>query len=219
MLQQKAVLGDRLFLWLTLLLNLVDEKDGLRYNGIVYKEARQMEELFRALAGLKGKKYDGSYIGRVIWSQSRGAVVVETKAQLEIVRETRKYMKIRIEKQQQALEVVLLFPGEKSPAVASEELPAESAANFLHCFTSEEIQRFTAATGDENPIHAGANPVVPGLQLLQCLQQKYPAAEHIDLRFLQPVYGGEPVYLQREDGLQYGIAGRRRIFAAEITEE
>ena len=40
MLQQKAVLGDRLFLWLTLLLNLVDEKDGLRYNGIVYKEAR-----------------------------------------------------------------------------------------------------------------------------------------------------------------------------------
>ena len=40
MLQQKAVLGDRLFLWLTLLIDLVDEGGGLRYNGIVYKEAR-----------------------------------------------------------------------------------------------------------------------------------------------------------------------------------
>lgn len=180
-----------------------------------------MEELFRALAGLKGKKYDGSYIGRVIWAQMEENEDLSAAIDLRIVRETRKYMKIRIEKEQQAgLEVVLLFPGEKKAAAApSAELElAELPGAFLHCFTSAEIQCFTQAAGDENPIHEGENPVVPGLQLLQCLHQKYPAAKHIDLRFLQPVYAQEPVYIQREDGLHYGIAGRRRIFAAEITE-
>lgn len=69
-------------------------------------------------------------------------------------------------------------------------------------FSKDEIQRFSHETGDTNSIHLGEQPVVQGLLILMKLQEKFREAlsegdldQGIEIKFLHPIYGDEPVYL------------------------
>ena len=90
------------------------------------------------------------------------------------------------------LRVFLVLPKAKlgsKPAVQEEptgELVLE------HSFTVKEVADYVAYTGDENIIHQGEHPIVPGLCMAAWLQQALQLQE-LDWRisYLRPVYAGD----------------------------
>ena len=61
-----------------------------------------------------------------------------------------------------------------------------------HSFTVQEVADYVAYTGDENIIHQGEHPIVPGLCMAAWLQQALQLQE-LDWRisYLRPVYAGD----------------------------
>ena len=61
-----------------------------------------------------------------------------------------------------------------------------------HSFTVLEVADYVAYTGDENIIHQGEHPIVPGLCMAAWLQQALQLQE-LDWRisYLRPVYAGD----------------------------
>ena len=93
------------------------------------------------------------------------------------------------------LRVFLVLPTEASAAKppVSSELP-QGRVLFAHYFTEEEVATYTAYTGDENIIHKGPRPIVPGLCMAVFLQEQL-GLDRLDWRisFLNTVRTGELV--------------------------
>ena len=65
-----------------------------------------------------------------------------------------------------------------------------------HCFTKQEVRDYVAYTGDENIIHQGEHPIVPGLCMASWLQKALQLCE-LDWRisYLRPVYTGDELMI------------------------
>ena len=107
------------------------------------------------------------------------------------------------------LRVFLVLPKAKlgsKPAVQEEptgELVLE------HSFTVQEVADYVAYTGDENIIHQGEHPIVPGLCMAAWLQQALQLQE-LDWRisYLRPVYAGDELKVySREQELAAYVQG------------
>lgn len=111
------------------------------------------------------------------------------------------------------LRVFLLLPqrklGSKEPL--PEQPQGELAAE--HCFTVEEIKAYVAFTGDENIIHQGEHPIVPGLCMAAWLQQELRLQE-LDWRvsFLSPVYAGDGLKVYRTADELRAYVGAVKVF-------
>ena len=90
------------------------------------------------------------------------------------------------------LRVFLVLPKAKlgSKPAAQEEPTGELVLE--HSFTVQEVADYVAYTGDENIIHQGEHPIVPGLCMAAWLQQALQLQE-LDWRisYLRPVYAGD----------------------------
>lgn len=90
------------------------------------------------------------------------------------------------------LRVFLVLPKAKlgSKPAAKEEPTGELVLE--HSFTVQEVADYVAYTGDENIIHQGEHPIVPGLCMAAWLQQALQLQE-LDWRisYLRPVYAGD----------------------------
>ena len=90
------------------------------------------------------------------------------------------------------LRVFLVLPKAKlgSKPATKEEPTGELVLE--HSFTVQEVAEYVAYTGDENIIHQGEHPIVPGLCMAAWLQQALRLTE-LDWRisYLRPVYAGD----------------------------
>lgn len=90
------------------------------------------------------------------------------------------------------LRVFLVLPKANlgSKPAAQEEPTGELVLE--HSFTVQEVADYVAYTGDENIIHQGEHPIVPGLCMAAWLQQALQLQE-LDWRisYLRPVYAGD----------------------------
>ena len=90
------------------------------------------------------------------------------------------------------LRVFLVLPKAKlgSKPATKEEPTGELVLE--HSFTVQEGAEYVAYTGDENIIHQGEHPIVPGLCMAAWLQQALRLTE-LDWRisYLRPVYAGD----------------------------
>ena len=90
------------------------------------------------------------------------------------------------------LRVFLVLPKAKlgSKPAAKEEPTGELVLE--HSFTVLKVADYVAYTGDENIIHQGEHPIVPGLCMAAWLQQALQLQE-LDWRisYLRPVYAGD----------------------------
>ena len=90
------------------------------------------------------------------------------------------------------LRVFLVLPKAKlgSKPAAQEEPTGELVLE--HSFTVQEVADYVSYTGDENIIHQGEHPIVPGLCMAAWLQQALQLQE-LDWRisYLRPVYAGD----------------------------
>lgn len=73
-------------------------------------------------------------------------------------------------------------------------------------FSAEEVRDFSASLGDHNEIHQGARPIVSGFQILSALAERFPW-RGMSIRFHQPLYAGEEIYVATDDGKVRGFSG------------
>ena len=111
------------------------------------------------------------------------------------------------------LRVFLVLPKQRlgaKPAVPTAQTGELAAA---HSFTPEEIAQYVAYTGDENIIHKGEHPVVPGLCMAAWLQKALQLTE-LDWRisFLRPVYAGDELRVYAEGKTLSGYVGAANVF-------
>lgn len=90
------------------------------------------------------------------------------------------------------LRVFLVLP---KRTLGTKEAPTSTpvgACVARHAFTVQEVADYVAYTGDENVIHKGEHPIVPGLCMAAWLQKALGLTE-LDWRisFLAPVYTGD----------------------------
>lgn len=95
-----------------------------------------------------------------------------------------------------SLRVFLVLP--TGSAVKDSDAAAydEALVQAHHVFTASEVQDYVAYTGDENIIHKGERPLVPGLCMLAWAQQELALTKlHWRVSFLSPVHAGEELVL------------------------
>lgn len=181
-----------------------------------------MERLIKKLSELQGEAYKGAYIGKVVWEKSQPELPAQANARLSIQRASKTFMRIVLvlescHKAAAQLTVTLfLAAGDGNIAPPATSMPQDVRLGEPLVFTAKEIAEFVRAAGDDNPIHAVKPPVVPGLLILQWLQAKLPAAAGISVRFLQPLYGGETMYLSKMPGVWQAYGRQGVAFQAKI---
>lgn len=119
----------------------------------------------------------------------------------------------------QSLRLFLVLPtgGSKDSMVDAESAQQLGEAIYSHRFSVEEIENYLSFTGDENIIHKGLRPLVPGICMLHGLKQ------HLGLRYLEwkvsflaPVYAGEELNVHPVDKGFEGYVKKRRVFVVKI---
>lgn len=94
-----------------------------------------------------------------------------------------------------------------------------ASGKIWRIFTATEVSDFTAAVGDNNPIHRINPPIVPGLLILEELSAAYETAACVKLKFKHFVTAGEPLTLRVVgERLEIIGAGVRKV-SGEILRE
>lgn len=129
----------------------------------------------------------------------------------------------------QSLRLFLVLPKNIGSAVATNSLVGEESVAqkisgelagelvYRHSFIPEEIHEYAAYTGDENVIHKGEHPLVPGICMLYALQR------HLQLQelswrasFLAPVYTGDELLVYRTEKGYTAYVGTNKAFVVKI---
>ena len=115
------------------------------------------------------------------------------------------------------LRVFLVLPKAKlgSKPATKEEPTGELVLE--HSFTVQEVADYVAYTGDENIIHQGEHPIVPGLCMAAWLQQALQKQE-LDWRisFLAPVYTGDELRVYATEQELAAYVGTTKVFLIKL---
>lgn len=111
------------------------------------------------------------------------------------------------------LRVFLVLPKQKMGAKTAPSAEPEGNLIATHIFTTQEIAAYVAYTGDENVIHKGEHPIVPGLCMAAWLQKELELCE-LDWRisFLSPVYAGNELRIYAQGKVLSGYVGAVNVF-------
>ncbi|MGM9582552.1 MAG: hypothetical protein ACI3WU_02375 [Phascolarctobacterium sp.] len=115
------------------------------------------------------------------------------------------------------LRVFLVLPKQQLGSKAKvAEIPTGKLL-VKHVFTVQEVRDYVAYTGDENIIHQGEHPVIPGLCMGAWLQQALQLTE-LDWRisFLAPVYAGDELALYATEQELAAYVGSFKVFTIKL---
>lgn len=182
-----------------------------------------MERLIRALGSLAEERYQGSYIGKILWEKQATALPTKGTTRLTIERECRNFIRILVVLEVEQiiaarLQVGLFLAKEKHEAEQQESMEDARAiaAERWRVFSSQEIIDFVDSVGDQNEIHRSACPVVPGLFLLKQIAVELSLANQLELRFLQPLYAGQMVSIHKDKNIWRGYGPSGLAFSVKI---
>lgn len=115
------------------------------------------------------------------------------------------------------LRVFLVLPKKQlaSKGTAT-ELP-QGTPLLEHVFSVQEVRDYVAYTGDENIIHQGEHPIVPGLCMAAWLQQAL-GLQELDWRisFLSPVYAGDVLQVYEVANELQAYVGSSKVFNIKL---
>ncbi len=164
----------------------------------------------KALCRLQGERYDNSYIGKLVYRRTAAETEGE-RLELDPGKPGRRFQRVKVRafgkdgRETAVLETVLFFSDtmvnhdeETGSPLAREGVPPPGAIPW-HAFSEEEIREFSAAVGDTNPIHLTERPVVQGYLLADRIFRRLGRPGNITIRFSNPAYAGEMIYLLEED--------------------
>ena len=115
------------------------------------------------------------------------------------------------------LRVFLVLPKNK---LGTKTIEPEAPIGKLlveHTFTVQEVRDYVAYTGDENIIHQGEHPIVPGLCMAAWLQQAL-LKQELDWRisFLTPVYTGDELKIYATEQELAAYVGSTKVFLIKL---
>lgn len=180
----------------------------------------RMIALCRAFTMGEDFLYDGMMIGKVKYEQlERGE---SEYYESEVVKNNGKLCIItcsgyREKKLVEVLTVYLMMiiPAKNSHQVEvkeSQEAASEKTDEEVwRCFAKEVVRQFSQETGDKNSIHLTQKPIVQGLFILKELCKTF-EPRVIEVKYLQPVYGEENVYLDIEENGFKGMSKGKLCF-------
>lgn len=116
----------------------------------------------------------------------------------------------------QKMRVFLVMPKDNQEIHShDDEFPGKVVAR--HRFSKEEIENYVAYTGDENIVHKGEHPLVPGLCMAYYLQQ-YFGLSQLDWRiaFKSPVYAYDELIVYSKEGQLTAFVHDRNVFVIKF---
>ncbi|AZV57794.1 MaoC family dehydratase [Clostridium sp. AWRP] len=176
-----------------------------------------MIDLFRAFATKDDFFYDGAFIAKVKYQRFQSKLENETYKN-EIMKRNRRLCIINCSgyvnnEVVETLTVYLMMNAVVKEATQLE--PIKDVGTLWRNFSKEEIVDFSHLTGDINSIHLTENPVVQGLLILKELCDTIQTNE-IEVKYVHPVYGGNPVYIKYEENLIEGFSNGILCFKATL---
>jgi hypothetical protein len=176
-----------------------------------------MIDLFKAFTTKEDFFYEGAFIAKVKYERFQSKTESETFKH-EIVKSSRKLCVINCSGyvNDEAIETltVYLMMNVTVKESAKPEIVEDTGA-LWHEFSKEEIADFSHLTGDTNSIHLTENPVVQGLFILKELCNTIEAKE-IEVKYIHPVYGCNPVYIKYEGNIIKGFSNGILCFQATL---
>jgi hypothetical protein len=166
-----------------------------------------MIDLFTAFATEEDLFYEGAFIAKVKYQKFQTKIKSETYKN-EIIKNSTRLCVIEcsghnntqtIEKLTVYLMMNVKVKESEKPSVS------ENQGVLWRNFSKEEIAEFSHTTGDINSIHLTENPVVQGLFILKELCEITKANE-IEVKYIYPVYGNNPVYILKESNTIKGFS-------------
>lgn len=117
----------------------------------------------------------------------------------------------------QSLRLFLVLPSGKANLEPPLESQPVGELVYRHSFSKHEIDEYISATGDENVIHKGPKPLVPGIYMLYALQQ-WLGLRSLQWKasFLSPVYVEQELKVYAGDKGFEGYVDQRRVFVVKI---
>ena len=175
-----------------------------------------MIDLFRAFATKEDFFYDGAFIAKVKYQRFQPKSDNETYKN-EIVKSNKRLCVINCNGYA-GNEIVETLTVYLMMNVTVKESAAEiikEAGTLWRNFSKEEIADFSHLTGDTNSIHLTENPVVQGLLILKelCDTTK---SNNIEVKYVHPVYGENPVYIKHDGTTIIGYSGQALCFQAAL---
>ena len=73
-----------------------------------------------------------------------------------------------------------------------------SSLEFWQTISKEEIVEFSKYTNDKNLIHLEDKPIVQGLMILMDLSKLIKESKEITIKFINPIYSNEDIYIKNE---------------------
>lgn len=119
----------------------------------------------------------------------------------------------------QYMQCVVCQPKAASPKAhpSISDLPAGQARMVLHVFSIEEIQQYCIQSGDNNPIHQGEHPIVPGLYIAWYIQRTLAVSLlHWKVSFHAPVYADDTVTVVQGAGRWCGYVQTHQVFTIQL---
>jgi hypothetical protein len=84
-------------------------------------------------------------------------------------------------------------------------------------FSSLEIESFCNDVGDENEIHKGESPVVPGLLIIKKSLGEMTTINSLLVNFYKPVYSEQEVFIKKNNNEIFGICEGSLCFKIKIS--
>lgn len=115
------------------------------------------------------------------------------------------------------LQVFLVLPQNSLGTKTAAASEPQGQLLCKHSFSVQDVRAYVGVTGDENIIHQGKHPVIPGLCMAAWLQQKLQLTE-LDWRisFLAPVFAGDELCVYGSKQELQGYVGSSKVFTIKI---
>lgn len=155
-----------------------------------------MRDLAKIIAKVKGGSYDGAMIIKAVWKREPGAGLEEPV----ILKENRKLLVCKAHYQDASLTVTMLL-GHQVPTgeqlMANRGTGANTDSVAWRRFSRQQVVDFVQEVGDSNPIHQTANPVVPGMLLMDAIKASLPdTLQELSLSFRNAVFSTDVLQLE-----------------------
>jgi hypothetical protein len=177
-----------------------------------------MIDLFRAFCTKEDFFYEGAFIAKVKYQRFQAKPGKETYEN-EIVKSNRRLCVIScnglIDNEiAETLTIYLMMNATVKESVQTEIF--EDKGTLWRDFSKGEIKDFSKLVGDTNSIHLTENPVVQGLFILKELCNTTQANE-IEVKYIHPVYGENPVYIEQQGNVIKGFSKGELCFEATLV--
>jgi len=166
-----------------------------------------MIDLFRAFTSKEDFFYDSAFIAKIKYQRFQPKSDRHTY-KIEVVKSNSRLCVINCSgyannEIAETLTVYLMMNVTVKESVQPEII--EDTGILWRNFSNEEIANFSHLVGDTNSIHLTENPVAQGMFILKELCDTT-ETNNIEVKYIHPVYGCNPVYIKREGNIIKGFS-------------